>query len=110
MFVGGITLVQWMIDAQVSQVEKLAKFIRRHGVAHLLVSRLSSSSSLKFISMKSLAIGILALAGAVSAQAGAYDQCGGITYSGSTSCVGGYFCTSYNPYYYQCIPGKEIPS
>jgi hypothetical protein len=57
--------------------------------------------------MKSLTVYVLSLAGAVSAQQGAYDQCGGISYTGVTSCVAGYACTSYNPYYYQCVPGKE---
>ncbi|KAJ9134115.1 4-O-methyl-glucuronoyl methylesterase [Pleurostoma richardsiae] len=34
-----------------------------------------------------------------------YGQCGGIGYSGPTSCGSPYTCTSYNPYYYQCYPG-----
>lgn len=56
--------------------------------------------------MKSFITAVSLLAGSVSAQVGAYGQCGGENYSGSTSCTSGYFCTSYNPYYYQCIPGK----
>jgi hypothetical protein len=46
--------------------------------------------------------------GVARAQVGAYGQCGGTSYSGSTSCTSGYFCTSYNPYYYQCIPGTGV--
>jgi hypothetical protein len=40
-----------------------------------------------------------------NAQVAAYGQCGGTTYTGVTSCTAGFYCTSYNPYYYQCIPG-----
>ncbi|KAK3905071.1 glycoside hydrolase superfamily [Staphylotrichum tortipilum] len=54
--------------------------------------------------MKSVA-SILLLAGAAAGQQAAYGQCGGINYSGPTNCVSGYACTSYNPYYYQCVPG-----
>ncbi|KIM98445.1 glycoside hydrolase family 5 protein [Oidiodendron maius Zn] len=57
--------------------------------------------------MKSLTVGIVLLAVAVSAQQSAYGQCGGTTYTGPTSCTAGYTCTSYNPYYYQCVPGME---
>lgn len=39
-----------------------------------------------------------ALAGAVDAVA-LYGQCGGIGYSGSTSCDAGGVCTSWNAYY-----------
>ncbi|EEA18972.1 hypothetical protein TMatcc_010486 [Talaromyces marneffei ATCC 18224] len=42
----------------------------------------------------------------VSAQiVGAYGQCGGVNYSGSTACVSGYVCIFLNPYYSQCVPG-----
>ncbi|KAL2826323.1 glycosyl hydrolase family 61-domain-containing protein [Aspergillus cavernicola] len=37
-----------------------------------------------------------------SAQA-LYDQCGGLTWEGSTSCAQGATCHKYNPYYSQCI-------
>ncbi|PMD37995.1 glycoside hydrolase family 5 protein [Hyaloscypha variabilis F] len=57
--------------------------------------------------MKCLAVCILSFAWAVKAQQSAYGQCGGTTYTGPTSCVAGYACTSYNPYYYQCVPGKK---
>ncbi|KAJ6256323.1 hypothetical protein Dda_8821 [Drechslerella dactyloides] len=34
-----------------------------------------------------------------------WAQCGGIGWTGSTSCVGGTSCRVLNPYYSQCIPG-----
>ncbi|KAL4865094.1 glycosyl hydrolase family 61-domain-containing protein [Aspergillus spectabilis] len=33
-----------------------------------------------------------------------YQQCGGLTWTGATSCVAGSICHNYNPYYSQCIP------
>lgn len=44
----------------------------------------------------------------VSAQTvGAYGQCGGENYSGSSVCVPGYVCTFYNDWYSQCVPGAS---
>ncbi|KAG8860317.1 Endoglucanase EG-II [Tulasnella sp. 330] len=40
----------------------------------------------------------------VSAQASLYGQCGGIGYTGPTTCSSG-VCTYSNPYYSQCLPG-----
>lgn len=57
--------------------------------------------------MKLFAVSIFSLAVAVAAQQSPYGQCGGSSYAGPTSCTAGYICTSYNPYYYQCIPGKK---
>ncbi|KAJ7441584.1 hypothetical protein FB451DRAFT_1298681 [Mycena latifolia] len=31
-------------------------------------------------------------------------QCGGIDYTGTTTCVSGTVCTELNPYYSQCLP------
>jgi endoglucanase len=45
------------------------------------------------------------LAGVAQAQVGAYGQCGGISWTGGTTCVSGYYCYYSNPYYSQCIPG-----
>ncbi|KAK6362623.1 hypothetical protein TWF730_000079 [Orbilia blumenaviensis] len=42
----------------------------------------------------------------VEAQGGAWSQCGGIGWSGTTTCVSGYTCTVLNPYYSQCLPGS----
>ncbi|KAI0360862.1 hypothetical protein OH77DRAFT_1418893 [Trametes cingulata] len=49
----------------------------------------------------------LALAGAAHAQSQAQEwgQCGGIGWTGATSCVSGTVCTVINPYYSQCLPG-----
>ncbi|KAK6353293.1 hypothetical protein TWF696_005266 [Orbilia brochopaga] len=38
-------------------------------------------------------------------QVNTWGQCGGIGYSGSSSCVGGTYCSTMNPYYAQCLPG-----
>jgi len=32
-----------------------------------------------------------------------YGQCGGIGWTGATTCAGGYTCTDLNAYYYQCL-------
>ncbi|KAF3180073.1 hypothetical protein EYR41_002582 [Orbilia oligospora] len=53
---------------------------------------------------KILAVGS-ALAAGAAAQQTLWGQCGGIGWTGSSSCVAGAACTSYNAYYYQCIPG-----
>lgn len=50
---------------------------------------------------------LLALAGPALAQQTAYGQCGGLNWTGETTCVSGYTCTEYNPYYSQCVPGSE---
>ncbi|KZS87207.1 cellulase-domain-containing protein [Sistotremastrum niveocremeum HHB9708] len=48
---------------------------------------------------------ILLLAVTVSAQAPEWGQCGGIGWSGATTCASGSVCTYSNPYYSQCLPG-----
>ncbi|KAF7718212.1 Endo-1,4-beta-D-glucanase [Penicillium ucsense] len=50
-------------------------------------------------------IALAALLGSANAQVGGWGQCGGQGYTGSTSCVSGFACTSQNPWYYQCLPG-----
>ncbi|KAL9616444.1 MAG: hypothetical protein Q9160_008696 [Pyrenula sp. 1 TL-2023] len=40
------------------------------------------------------------------AQQAAWGQCGGIGWTGATTCVSGYACTVSNSYYSQCIPGN----
>ena len=45
------------------------------------------------------------LAGTVAAQQSLWGQCGGIGYSGPTSCTSGSTCTTQNAYYAQCVPG-----
>ncbi|KAF2972172.1 hypothetical protein GQX73_g1402 [Xylaria multiplex] len=55
--------------------------------------------------MKAIAAGLIALAGAVSADVALWGQCGGIGYSGETACVSGAFCQYQNDYYSQCVAG-----
>ncbi|KAG7287158.1 hypothetical protein NEMBOFW57_006663 [Staphylotrichum longicolle] len=54
--------------------------------------------------MKSSALTAIFATGA-AAQSGAWGQCGGLNYSGSTSCVAGYHCVFVNDWYSQCQPG-----
>ncbi|KAK6505727.1 hypothetical protein TWF481_007619 [Arthrobotrys musiformis] len=42
----------------------------------------------------------------VNAQAAAWAQCGGSGYTGSTTCVSGYYCAYSNAYYSQCLPNE----
>ncbi|TCD71242.1 Endochitinase 1 [Steccherinum ochraceum] len=43
----------------------------------------------------------------VTAQSPVYGQCGGIGWTGSTTCAAGSTCTVLNDYYSQCIPGAS---
>ncbi|KAK4206694.1 hypothetical protein QBC37DRAFT_393297 [Rhypophila decipiens] len=47
------------------------------------------------------------LAATVAAQSpvSPYGQCGGWAWAGPTGCGQGYYCTTYNSFYAQCIPG-----
>ncbi|KAI0171341.1 glycoside hydrolase superfamily [Pestalotiopsis sp. NC0098] len=54
--------------------------------------------------MKYLA-GLLSLAAAASAQQSLYGQCGGVGWTGATTCVSGAVCQVQNDYYSQCVPG-----
>ncbi|KAK0229035.1 cellobiohydrolaseII [Armillaria fumosa] len=42
----------------------------------------------------------------VEAQSQLYGQCGGIGWTGATTCVSGATCTVLNDYYSQCLPGS----
>ncbi|KAI0547013.1 carbohydrate-binding module family 1 protein [Xylaria curta] len=48
--------------------------------------------------------------GAAIAQQQAWGQCGGINWSGATTCVSGYTCSVLNDYYSQCVPGTATTS
>ncbi|KAI1810136.1 carbohydrate-binding module family 1 protein [Poronia punctata] len=48
---------------------------------------------------------LLLLGGIAAAQRNAWEQCGGKTWEGQTTCVSGYTCTVINEYYSQCTPG-----
>ncbi|KAF1346437.1 glycoside hydrolase family 5 protein [Lizonia empirigonia] len=50
------------------------------------------------------------MATAAAAQGAAYARCGGIGWSGATSCVSGFHCQVQNDYYSQCVPGKGYSS
>ncbi|KAI0745688.1 mannanase [Earliella scabrosa] len=56
-----------------------------------------------------VALGVV-LAPFVNAAAPTWGQCGGIGWSGDTTCVAGSVCTVLNPYYSQCIPGANPPT
>ncbi|KAI0688731.1 hypothetical protein C8T65DRAFT_818099 [Cerioporus squamosus] len=44
------------------------------------------------------------------AQSPVWGQCGGIGWSGATTCVSGSVCTVLNSYYSQCVPGSAAPT
>jgi len=48
---------------------------------------------------------LLSVAQLVAAQSPLYGQCGGINWTGATTCVSGSTCTKVNDWYYQCLPG-----
>lgn len=45
-----------------------------------------------------------AASGSTGTAVGAYGQCGGSGYTGSTTCISGYTCHAYSTFYSQCIP------
>ncbi|KAL5638976.1 hypothetical protein ACGC1H_003373 [Rhizoctonia solani] len=49
--------------------------------------------------------GLLALVGLVRAAVPLYGQCGGVNWTGETTCVSGATCVYSNEYYSQCLPG-----
>ncbi|KAI0803083.1 cellulose-binding beta-glucosidase [Irpex lacteus] len=53
---------------------------------------------------------VLASLTLVAAQSGQYGQCGGIGWSGATTCISGWTCTKLNDYYSQCLPGAASSS
>ncbi|KAF5389868.1 hypothetical protein D9757_003635 [Collybiopsis confluens] len=46
----------------------------------------------------------------VAAQSQEWGQCGGIGWTGPTTCVAGTVCTVLNPYFFQCLPGTAPPT
>ncbi|KAG9400021.1 hypothetical protein AC1031_010942 [Aphanomyces cochlioides] len=50
------------------------------------------------------------LASAQGTPVGAYGQCGGSNYAGSTTCIQGYECHAYSEWYAQCIPSSAATS
>ncbi|KAF8666681.1 Alpha galactosidase A [Rhizoctonia solani] len=45
--------------------------------------------------------------GIVDAQQPLYTQCGGIGWTGGTTCISGAVCIKYNDYYSQCVPATS---
>ncbi|KAJ3541305.1 hypothetical protein NM688_g6105 [Phlebia brevispora] len=45
-----------------------------------------------------------------AAQQAEWGQCGGIGWTGATTCVSGTVCTVLNPYYSQCLPASSAPT
>ncbi|KAK6341825.1 hypothetical protein TWF730_001314 [Orbilia blumenaviensis] len=45
------------------------------------------------------------LTGLAYGQVNIWGQCGGIGYTGGTLCIAGSTCSTFNPYYAQCLPG-----
>ncbi|KAJ9136953.1 Beta-1,4-endoglucanase [Coniochaeta hoffmannii] len=55
--------------------------------------------------MPSVLLSLAVLAGAARAQQSVWGQCGGIGWSGATSCAAESCCYTQNAYYAQCTPG-----
>lgn len=55
--------------------------------------------------VRDLFLAAAVLGPAALAQQTAWGQCGGIGWTGATTCVSGYVCTFSSSYYSQCIPG-----
>ncbi|TDL15674.1 CEL4a mannanase [Rickenella mellea] len=61
--------------------------------------------------MHTITAGLVALSvvSLTAAQQVEWGQCGGINWTGPTTCVAGTVCTVLNPWYYQCLPGSTTP-
>ncbi|KAI8955533.1 glycoside hydrolase superfamily [Xylaria longipes] len=57
--------------------------------------------------MKIVVAGLVALTSIVSADVALWGQCGGIGWTGETTCVTGAQCQYSNEYYSQCVPGAS---
>ncbi|EPS35168.1 hypothetical protein H072_11454 [Dactylellina haptotyla CBS 200.50] len=83
-------------------------------VGYLEVSRykvgiyqsLAENCFINLSNMKSY-LPLIALAGAAAAQSPVWGQCGGIGWTGPTTCVAGTTCTYQNDWYYQCLPSSS---
>jgi hypothetical protein len=60
--------------------------------------------------LSKISFAALALPLAVTAQQTVWGQCGGIGWSGATTCTSGNHCVQLNSYYYQCQPGAASSS
>lgn len=57
-----------------------------------------------------IGLAVSALLACAAAQQTEWGQCGGIGWSGATTCVSGTVCTKLNDYYFQCLPGTPSTS
>ncbi|KAI0076007.1 endo-1,4-beta-xylanase C precursor [Panus rudis PR-1116 ss-1] len=53
---------------------------------------------------------LIAIVPFAAAQSQEWGQCGGIGWTGPTTCVSGTVCTKLNDYYSQCLPGTTAPA
>ncbi|KAG8971595.1 Endo-1,4-beta-xylanase F3 [Tulasnella sp. 425] len=58
--------------------------------------------------MYSEALIVTLLAMGINAQSQVWGQCGGIGWTGPTTCVAGNTCVWYSSYYSQCIPNSQV--
>ncbi|KAI0651675.1 beta-glucosidase [Trametes meyenii] len=58
------------------------------------------------MAFKSPAVWLLLLTCSALGQQSVYQQCGGIGWTGATTCVSGSVCTKQNDYYSQCLPSS----
>ncbi|KAB5594876.1 hypothetical protein CTheo_1691 [Ceratobasidium theobromae] len=77
--------------------------------ALLLLNSITMARSFK-VTTATLILGCATSLVTVQAQQPLYAQCGGITWTGGTTCVAGAVCTWYNDYYSQCVPGSATSS
>ncbi|KAG8693888.1 hypothetical protein FRC09_010206 [Ceratobasidium sp. 395] len=63
---------------------------------------------LNAISAGSLAVAFMA--SSVMAQQPLYAACGGIGWTGGTTCAAGFVCTKVNDYFFQCMHGSSAPT
>ncbi|KAG8791686.1 hypothetical protein FRC16_000327 [Serendipita sp. 398] len=62
------------------------------------------------MNMISKGLVLLCLTSWVAAQQSVWGQCGGINWTGPTTCVSGTTCNYVNDWYYQCIPSSTSSS
>ncbi|KAF7797213.1 hypothetical protein EIP86_008405 [Pleurotus ostreatoroseus] len=60
--------------------------------------------------LSSSIVAVAALVPLAFAQSAEWGQCGGVGWTGPTTCVAGTVCTEFSEYYSQCIPGTASGS